>query len=219
MILDMNWIAILSFLSVVLGLFVIILILKMKNKQQIHYAFLSTIILVFYWSFIRFVQIMIQEENNNIILEELVYVGIVLLPVSLLFVGIIYAKTYIQFSKKYLLLFIVPVISLAIVFTNEYHHLFIVKQSFISTEFIYGPYYLVHELYSYTCILIGLYYLFYFSIKNSGFFSKQSILIFLGVAFPLGIVVLSTQKIVAMNVAFENISFSISMFFFLLSHF
>lgn len=214
MFINFNWIAILSFISIVLGLFVTILILKMKNKQQIHFAFLSTIILVLYWSFIRFIQIIIQEENTNVILEQLVYVGICLLPVSLLLVGIIYAKTYIRFSKKYLLLFIVPIISLIFVFTNQYHYLFIVKQSFISTEFVYGPFYVFHELYSYICILIGLYYLFYFSIKNSGFFSKQSILIFLGVAFPLGIVILSTQKIVAMPVAFENISFSVSMLFF-----
>ena len=212
--LDLNLIAILSFLSIILGLFVTLLILKMKNKQQIHYAFLSMIILVLFWSTIRFIQIVIQTKNNNIILEQLVYLPICLLPISLLFVGIIFAKTYIEFTRKFLLLFIVPVISLIIVFTNQYHHLFIVKQSFISTEFIYGPYYIVHELYSYAMIIIGLYYLFYFSIKNSGFFSRQSLLISLGILFPLLIVILSTQKIVAMHVAFENISFSISMLFF-----
>lgn len=217
--LELNLIAVLSFLSVALSLFVTLLIFRMKNKQQIHYAFLLMIILVLFWSLIRFIQIIVQTENNNVILEQLVYLAVCLLPVSLLFVGLIYAKTHIQFTKKLLLLFIIPIISLIIVFTNEYHHLFLVKQSFISTDFVYGPYYIVHELYSYAAISLGLYYLFYFSIKNSGFFSRQSILLALGILFPLVIVILSTQKIIAMHVAFENISFSISMLFFSLAIF
>lgn len=212
--LGFDWLAILSSLSILSSFFITALIFRMKNKVQIHYAFLCTVILVLYWSIIRFVQLIIEDIDLILFLERIHYIGVSLLPVAVLFTGIIFAKNRITFSRKYILLFIIPIISIILVLTNDYHHLFIVEYSLISTEFVYGPYYIVHELYSYISIFIGLYYLFYFSIKNSGFFSGQSILIFLGVAFPLSIIILSTQKIVAMPVAFENISFSISMLFF-----
>lgn len=221
MLLKYNILFTLLLLSTLLILFMAIYIIRIKNKQQIHYAFLSTIIFILFWSFIRLIQIYLQHAYgyNISFLEYLVYISCILLPISLLYTGIIFAKTRIKFSWKHLFLFIIPVISLFIVFTNNYHHLFIVKYSFISTEFVYGKYYIIHEIYSYLCILVGLYYLVYFSIKNSGFFSKQSILVFSGLLFPLFIVILSTQKIVAMPVYIENISFSFAIICFMLAIF
>lgn len=192
----------------------------MKNKQQIHYVFLLNVLFMFIWSVCRLVQISVQEyEALVVLLEHISYIGVILVPISLLFTGIIYAKTKIEISIKYLPLLIIPLISLIIVFTNEYHHLFIIEYSFVSTGFVYGKYYIVHEIYSYVCILIGLYYLLYFSIKSSGFFSKQSMLIFIGVLLPLVIVLLSTQGIVEMLVFYENISFSFAVICFAISIF
>ncbi len=210
MLTDYNALFILLLISTIFILFFGLLILGMKNKQQLHYAFLSTILTIAFWSLIRLIQYVVEHfyGRSYVIWEHLVYVGVCLLPVAVLLTGIIFAKTRIDFSWKYLLLFIVPLLSIAIVITNEYHHLFIVKYSFTSTEFEYGSYYIFHELYSYGCILIGMFYLLFFSVKNSGFFSKQSMLIFTGVLVPLVVVILSTQKLVEMPVFVENISFS-----------
>ncbi len=211
---------VLMFISTLMQLFMAIFIIKMKNKQQIHYAFFGAILSVFFWSIIRLIQIFVEENIPLVIfLEKLHYVGVVLLPVALLLTGIIYAKTHINFNWKYWLLFVIPIISIIIVFTNDYHHLFIVKYSFISTEFVYGPYYLFHEIYSYSAILIGMIYLLYFSIKNSGFFSRQSFLILSGMIFPLIINVLSTRKIVTMPVFFECIAFSFAILCFAIAIF
>lgn len=192
----------------------------MKNKQQIHYVFILNVMFMFIWSICRLIQISVYEnEKLVILLEHISYIGVIFIPISLLFTGIIYARTKIELSLKYILLIIIPLISLVIVFTNRYHHLFIIEYSFISTGFVYGKYYIVHEIYSYACIAIGLYYLLYFSIKNSGFFSRQSILIFVGVLFPLIIVLMSTQGIIEMPVFFENISFSFAVICFAISIF
>lgn len=219
MLFSQNILIILSLISTIMLLFITILIARMKNKQQIHYAFLSLVFFTMFWSFIRTIQILIEKNNEIIILEKLVYIGVCFLPVSILLTGIIFAKTRIRFSWKYLLLFIVPIISLAIFFTNEYHHLFIVKYSFISTEFEYGPYYWFHEFYSYTCIVIGLFYLLYYSIKNAGFFSRQSLFICIGISLPLIVIIISTQKIMIMPVFWENISFAFTMLFFMIAIF
>lgn len=216
---DFGVLAVLCSISIMSSLFIAVLIFRMKNKRQIHLAFLCTVLIVTYWSTIRFSQLFIADHDVVLFLEKIHYIGVCLMPVALLFTGIIFAKTRITFSAAHLLLLVIPVLSIILALTNDYHHLFIVKYSLISTEFVYGPFYFIHEIYSYTLIVIGLLHLIYFSVKNSGFFSRQSILIFLGVAFPLVIVILSTQKIVAMPVVFENISFSVSMLFFALAIF
>lgn len=204
---------ILFFLLLISTLFVLLFavnIIRIRSKQQIHYAFGSVMILLTLWSVCRLIQYVIWVTSHKfyVLLEYLVYVGVCLLPVAVFMTGYIFAKTRINFTWKFLLLLVVPVTSLFIVFTNSYHHLFIVRYSFISTEFIYGPYYAIHEIYSYGLIVIGLIYLLVFSVKNAGFFSRQSMLIFIGVLVPLVVVVASTQKILVMPVFVENISFS-----------
>ncbi len=204
--------------STLLIVLMAVMIGRMKNKKQIHYAFFSIVVFMFIWSFARMLQIIFQDNYRYVIfLEHVSYIGVILIPISLLYTGIIFAKTRIQFSWKQLLLFVIPAVSLVMVFTNGYHNLFIEKYSFISTELVYGKYYPVHEIYSYICIFIGLYHLVYFSIKNSGFFSRQSILICLGTLVPLLIIILSTQKLVIMPVFVENISFSFSILCFMLA--
>lgn len=214
MLLQNNGIPLLLLICTIALFILAILIARMKNKQQIHYAFLCDIILIFYWSAVRFTQLLVEGSDYVFFLEKIHYIGVCLIPVSLLLTGIIFARTRIEFSWKYLLLLIVPAVSIIMALTNDYHHLFIVKYSFISTEYEYGTYYIFHEIYSYSCIFVGIYFLLYFSIKNLGFFSRQSFFIALGIAFPLVVVILSTQKIVAMPVFMENISFSFAIFFF-----
>ncbi|HZW49153.1 MAG TPA: histidine kinase N-terminal 7TM domain-containing protein, partial [Bacillota bacterium] len=208
-------------ISLLMMMFILGLILRMKRKQQIHYAFLLTTTCVLVWSIIRVIQKILYDTLGIFYptLEHLTYIAVCLLPIFLLMIGIVFAKTRIQWNWKYLLLFIIPLISIVMALTNSMHHLFIVKYSFISTEFVYGPYYIIHELYSYSCIFVGLWFLIYFSVKNSGFFSKQSLLIIVGTAVPLVVIILSTQKIVSMSVFYENISFSVTMLFFAIAIF
>lgn len=207
--------------SLLLVLFISIIITRMKRKRQIHYAFLFSNACLFLWSTIRLIQKILYDKYGVFTpsLEHLSYVAVCLLPLFLLMIGVVFARTRVRWCWKHLLLLIVPSISIVVALTNNLHHLFIVKYGFISTEFVYGPYYLIHEFYSYGCILLGLWFLLSFSIKNSGFFSKQSILITIGISVPLLVVILSTQKIVAMPVFYENISFSVTMLFFAIAIF
>lgn len=207
--------------SLLLVLFISGIIARIKRKQQIHYAFLLTNASLLVWSSTRLIQKMLYDSRGVFYpaLEHFMYIGICLLPVFLLIIGVVFARTSIRWNYKYLLLLIIPSLSIVIALTNSLHHLFIVKYSFISTEYVYGPYYFIHECYSYVCILVGLWFLLSFSIKNSGFFSKQSLLITIGIAVPLVVVILSTQKIVAIPVFYEDISFSVAMLFFAIAIF
>ena len=149
MLFDTSVLIILSITIIIMLLFILAVIFRTKNKQQIHFAFMVTIFCVLFWTLMRTIQLL--SSNIAIIdaIERIHYIGVCLLPVCLLFTGLIFARTHIKYSAKYLLLLIVPVVSIILSLTNQYHHLFIVTRSFISTEFVYGPYYPIHEIYSY----------------------------------------------------------------------
>ena len=127
--------------------------------------------------------------------------------------GLIFANTKIKFKKKYLLLLIIPIISLLVLWTNDYHHLF---YEYYSVDFqvnVYGPYATVHNIYSYALLFIGIMYLLKFSIKNSGFFSKQSLLIVLGISVPVVVNILGTFQIIPMSIYITPITFTIAIIF------
>jgi signal transduction histidine kinase len=194
---------------------------RMKRKQQIHYAFILCNTSMLIWSIVRLIQKILYDQTGifSPVLEHISYIGVCTLPIFVLMAGVVFSRTHIRWNWKHLLVLVIPVISIVVALTDVSNQLFIVKYSFISTEFVYGPYYPIHEFYSYGCILVGFYFLLSFSIKNSGFFSKQSLLITIGMGVPLVVVVLSTQKIVVMQVFYENISFSINMMFFAIAIF
>lgn len=150
-------------------------------------------------------------DIDPIIFENIIYIGTCFLPVSIFFTGLIFVNTKIKFKKSYLLLFIVPISSLMILWTNGFHHLFYIKYSHSFSETINGPYMYVHTIYSYLLMFTGITRLLYFSIKNSGFFSKQSLLIILSLCCPLLINVLGgVLKVIPMTVFATPIAFSIS---------
>ena len=180
-------------LTVVLAWFMF----KHKQKKQIHYAFISLLILQIFWEFGTLLEQYIRDIYGFTWIPaiNICYIGICFVPISLLFFSIIFAHTKIDFNWKYILPFVVPVITTAVVWTNDYHHLFFVHFSTSSKEAVYGSYFMFHAVYSYACVLIALGYLTYFSIKNSGFFSKQSTLIVIGSIVPLVVNILYTYNV------------------------
>ena len=77
--------------------------------------------------------------------DYFVYVGTCFLPLFFLLTSIIFSRTKITFKVYHYLLFIIPITSLIVLWTNDYHHLFYVKYSTNFSETIYGAYfYYIH---------------------------------------------------------------------------
>lgn len=152
--------------------------------------------------------------------ENFIYIGTCFLPVAIFFTGLIFAKTKITFKKKYLLFFIVPALSLIVLWTNDYHHLFYKIYSYLYLgDCKVGPYMIIHNIYSYTLLFLGVIQMVNVASKNSGFFSKQTLLIVVGISIPLITNILGTLKIISMTVYITPISFAFTMLFFALSIF
>lgn len=148
---------------------------------------------------------------DEIYFEYFIYIGTCFLPVTVFFTALIFKNTKIKFEKKYLLLFIVPIISLLVLWTNDWHHLFFVTYSSNMSDGVVGPYFNIHSVYTYALLFISMFMMVQNSLKTSGIFSIQSILIILGTIIPIVINLLGTTKLLDMNVYLTPISFSIAM--------
>ena len=151
--------------------------------------------------------------------DYIVYIGTCFLPVSLFFTSLVFSNSKIKFRKSYFLLFIIPVCSLIILWTNNIHHLFYRVYSIDLNETVTGPYTIIHFLYTYILFFIDILILFRYSIKNAGFFSKQSLLIVIGTLIPIVINILGTFGIIPMTVYVTPICFAFTIIFFALAIF
>ena len=187
-------------------------ILKSKSKKQIKKIFSFNLICLLICTTGQITQILFSQKLGikPIYFDYFVYIGTCFLPISVYFTGLSFENTKIQFKKKYSVLFIIPIISLIILWTNDYHHLFYKQYSTSIADTGYGPYMVIHNIYSYILLVLGIIYMLKFSIKNSGFFSKQSLLIVLGVSVPVVVNILGTFKIIPMSIYVTPITFTIT---------
>ncbi len=189
-----------------------ILIIKKVEKSQLRKAWLlvNTSMIIVCIGMIS--QIFLSKPLNiqPIYFEYLTYLGNVFLSVGLFFTALIYANTKITFKKRYILLFIIPIVSLLLVWTNDYHHLFYEKYSIYPAETVYGSFLPIYNAYSIGLLFISIIYLLRCSIKNSGFFSMQSILITLAFIIPIGMNILSSFKVLNTTIYITPISFSLT---------
>lgn len=209
----------LSALSIVITL---IYVLRTKGRSQLKTIFCVDLICVLVICLgVIFQDILSKYFSwNPWNFENFIYIGTCFLPVAIFFTGLIFAKTKITFKKKYLLFFIVPALSLIVLWTNDYHHLFYKIYSYLYlNDCKVGPYMIIHNIYSYTLLFLGVIQMVNVASKNSGFFSKQTLLIVVGISIPLITNILGTLKIISMTVYITPISFAFTMLFFALSIF
>lgn len=200
----------LSALSIVITL---IYVLRTKGRSQLKTFFCVDLICVLVICLGVIFQDILSKNFNwdpwNF--EKFIYIGTCFLPVAIFFTGLIFAKTKITFKKRYLLFFIVPALSLIVLWTNDYRHLFYKHYSININEGVPGSFMIVHNIYSYSLLLLGVFQMIKATSKNSGFFSKQSLLLILGISIPLVTNILGTFNILPMTVYITPISFALTM--------
>ena len=209
-------------LSTLLTVVMFVYISCQKDRKQLHNVFCLNL----FCSLIISVGVLCQAVCNyffsipSIWFENIIYIGTCFLPLTVFFTSLIFTNTKITFKKSYLLLLVIPILSLIVLWTNDLHHLFYIQYSSSFTDTIYGPYFYVHSVYTYLLLIIGIGRLLIFSIRNAGFFSKQSLLISIGLACPVIVNVLgSFLKLIPMTVFVTPILFSVSIICFALAIF
>lgn len=194
--------------------------IKKSKKNQVKKIFFIMLFMMIIWTLSLIFQICFQNSNiSPFEFEKFSAFGACFVTVTFMLFGISFAKTRIKIRPYTLLLYVIPIISTILMFTNEHHHLMYKVYSIYFRETVFGAYFPIHSLYSYSCIFIGLLYLIIYNIRNSGFFSKQSFLIFAGVLISVSINVLATFGILNLTVYATPLSFTIAFMFFALAIF
>ena len=114
-------------------------------------------------------------------------------------------------QKKMKFLWILPLItisSICVVLTNPMHHLY--YAAFVERRFTYGPLFYVYQVIYYICIIAGITIICLKHTRNSSQISKQSVLLILSAAIPLGINTLSLTGIFHSNVTLTPLFFGLS---------
>lgn len=221
----MNEIFTLPLLSLIISAALItgllVYVLKIKNKTSLQNIFCLDLLCVFIICVGVILQAILSKLCNipAINFENYIYIGTCFLPVCILFTGKIFSNPNYKLKRIDLFTLIIPITSLIILWTNNFHHLFYKVYSTNISKCVYGNWLIIHNIYSYTLLLIGIIYIIKASGKTSGFFSKQSLLIIAGMNIPIVVNVLGTFKIIPMSVFITPISFAFAMVFFALAIF
>lgn len=221
----MNEIFTLPLLSLIISAALItgllVYVLKIKNKTSLQNIFCLDLLCVFIICVGVILQAILSKLCNipAINFENYIYIGTCFLPVCILFTGKIFSNPNYKLKRIDLFTLIIPITSLIILWTNNFHHLFYKVYSTNISKCVYGNLLIIHNIYSYTLLLIGIIYMIKASGKTSGFFSKQSLLIIAGMSIPIVVNVLGTFKIIPMSVFITPISFAFAMVFFALAIF
>ena len=205
--------------SIITLAYILDLLKKYKKNNQIKKIFFTIIILALWWVALEILQIILHyyikmPSTYDIYFESLASIGKCFMPVFVFLFGLTFSKTKIKFSKKYLLLFVIPTITIILLFTNQSHHLVYKTYSIYTYKSVLGSYSIIHQLYSYGMLILGMILLLRSSIKTAGFFSKQSLLIVLGTLIPLVVNLLETFKILKLTVYSTPISFAFAVAFY-----
>lgn len=170
------------------------------------------LILLFYFNDI------ILNMDTLMYIDAISYISTCNLPVILFFISSIYENKETNL-KKYWYLFIIPILSIIIIFTNPLHHLFCKSYAINVADVQLGPYFYVHMLYTYLLILVAFIKLIKTSISKAGFLSFGTILIILGACAPIIPNLLASLQLISMDTYITPIPYLITAICFYISIF
>ena len=123
---------------------------------------------------------------------NVMYIGVIAVPALFLIFAltITYNESWLKSRRNLLLLSVQPVVSLLLLWTNEFHHLYylsiqvIEKDGLTLLDFVRGPWYFVNVAYSYLAIIIAIVLIFLGALRSGPLFKNQYRLILLGSILP-----------------------------------
>lgn len=212
---------ILLHVSALLTCILLILTLRIKNKKALHYSALGLVLVVFLWCIFSLANLYATKYfyYNGMLFANLLASIYEFLSITLFIFGFNYAYPESKWRSRISWFLLIPVVGTALIWTNEYHHLAFIEYSEISSKAVFGPYLSAFPYFAYILVILGLFFLVRCSVRNSGFFSRQSLLIIVGILFPLVFDLLLFLHIFDLPLYYEAISFSIAVICMLISIF
>ncbi len=155
--------------------------------------------------------VMILSTNiNPIYCDYITYIGICFASPIALMMSFSYSGIKVN-AKIKSLFFVIPVISLVLLWTNDLHHLFYKVYSINFNEAVYGPIFNLNTIYSYIMMTSFILIMAISSVRKSGFFSIPTSLILFGSLVPFVLNILGTLRILEISIYITPISFVVTL--------
>lgn len=215
---DFSFILLLFAAMVLIGLF--LFTLSVKRRGQLYYVFQAMLFVMICWTVGNIMAWYYYDETGILVLFfiKLWYIGTCYVPVLFFLAGLLFTNNRFSLSLKHSLFFVPPTISYLTLLTNEINgNLFYRNFTLFNTEAEFGPVFYFHTLVSYIFLGLAIYLFMSFSIRNSGLFSKQSVLMGVSILCPLTVNIIITTRIIILPVYYTSIAFSITVGLFFLA--
>ncbi len=195
--------SILLLCSIATSIILVIMLRTGFKKNKLAKIMSILFILMTIWCSGIFAQKISIENRSSIgpiYFDYITYIGICLLFPTLIILSFYYKDTNIKKKKWWALLYLIPIISLISLWTNDFHNLFYKVYSTNFTDTEYGIMFYVNTIYSYTLAVIFIIKMLKTSIEKSGFFTKQTMFMIVGSIIPLLVNMLGTAKIINISI-------------------
>ena len=171
---------------------------SMKNRQRvklIHKLYLLIAVLYGIWVIALLGIRLTHPENMTLLFIWDAITNSVgsFIPVLCLCIAIVFIKGYEQMPRWGRFLFIVPVISNVVIWTNPIFHMQYKVFSIVKSEIVFGPYMVVSGGYNYLCLIVSIVLMVNFALRNrSRLYLMQCALFAVGGICPLIVSILAT---------------------------
>ena len=195
---------------------------KKKKKEDLYSLFRILFLLlsvhVFALMLLFYLKDLIENKENLLFIDGISYISTCSLPVILYFIALKYEDKKTDL-KKYWYLFIIPAMTLLIIYTNPLHHLFCKNYSINVSDVVLGPYFYIHMIYTYALLVIAFIKIIKTAVVRAGFLSLGTLLIIIGASAPIIPNLLASLQIISMDTYVTPIMFLITAICFYISIF
>lgn len=195
---------------------------KKKKKEDLYSLFKILFLLlsvhVFALMLLFYLKDLIENKENLLFIDGISYISTCSLPVILYFIALKYEDKKTDL-KKYWYLFIIPAMTLLIIYTNPLHHLFCKNYSINVSDVVLGPYFYIHMIYTYALLVIAFIKIIKTAVVRAGFLSLGTLLIIIGASAPIIPNLLASLQIISMDTYVTPIMFLITAICFYISIF
>lgn len=166
-----------------------------RRKNLLHRLYLLVSVSLASWIIVVMCMRLADQDNEKVmfVLDCLMQPGGALCSPLYLCIAVTFVEGYERMRTWMKALFIMPVITVLVTWTNPLHHLQYVKFSVVRSEIEFGSYILVSGLCNYICLIAAITYMIRFAMKNKTMlYWKQCILFTLSGLCPLIVSVYAT---------------------------
>ncbi len=206
--------------NIALAVFIVALVIiavfsKWSIKKNWQISLLHRLFLFFEWAIASWIIPVIlirllrgQSKDVMFVLDCIMQPGGALCSPLYLCIAVTFIKGYDKMQRWMKALFIVPIITILVSWTNPLHHLMYVEFSIIRSEIVFGPYIIISGVLNYVYLIAAIVYILWFAIKNkTALYWKQCGLFALSGLCPLIISIVATVGGIDMPISATPMSF------------